>query len=190
MDASALRSPDDRRSQHLVRQMVAQSAQAIENAFFMHSAQQHWVLQAHSTPGYVDSQPDLLLAWDQDGRLHALNSKARQALRRRFGQVPEYIGDVFDLDALRAVTDQSTQQLHWLGEPGAARAGQRATAQTGAGTANTQVDPRVEEHLRLAVRVKDRNLPVLVQGKPAPARKSSPASCTNAAPGARGRSWR
>jgi transcriptional regulator of acetoin/glycerol metabolism len=81
----------------------------------------------------VDSQPDLLLAWDQDGRLHALNSKARQALRRRFGQVPEYIGDVFDLDALRAVTDQSTQQLHWLGEPGAARAGQRATAQTGAG---------------------------------------------------------
>ena len=39
MDASALKSPDDRRSQHLVRQMVAQSAQAIENAFFMHSAQ-------------------------------------------------------------------------------------------------------------------------------------------------------
>ena len=166
MDASALKSPDDRRSQHLVRQMVAQSAQAIENAFFMHSAQQHWVLQAHSTPGYVDSQPDLLLAWDQDGRLHALNSKARQALRRRFGQVPEYIGDVFDLDALRAVTDQSTQQLHWMGEPGAlhvrVNAPRRKPTQV---HANTQVDPRVEEHLRLAVRVKDRNLPVLVQGE-------------------------
>ena len=168
MDASALKSPDDRRSQHLVRQMVAQSAQAIENAFFMHSARQHWVLQAHSTPGYVDNQPDLLLAWDQDGRLHALNSKARQALRRRFGQVPVHISEVFDLDALRAVSDQSAQQLHWLGEPGALHvrvsAPHRKPARP-AKTANNQVDPRVEEHLRLAVRVKDRNLPVLVQGE-------------------------
>ena len=166
MDASALKSPDDRRSQHLVRQMVAQSAQAIENAFFMHSAREHWVLQAHSTPGYVDSQPDLLLAWDQDGRLQALNSKARQALRRRFGQVPDYIGEVFDLDALRSVTDQSTQHLPWLGEPGVlhVRVNTPRRKPTRA-VAHTQVDPRVEEHLRLAVRVKDRNLPVLVQGE-------------------------
>ncbi|MBI6567637.1 sigma-54-dependent Fis family transcriptional regulator [Pseudomonas synxantha] len=166
MDASALKSPDDRRSQHLVRQMVAQSAQAIENAFFMHSAREHWVLQAHGTPGYVDSQPDLLLAWDQDGRLQALNSKARQALRRRFGQVPDYIGEVFDLDALRSVTDQSTQHLQWLGEPGVlhVRVNTPRRKPTRA-VAHAQVDPRVEEHLRLAVRVKDRNLPVLVQGE-------------------------
>ena len=166
MDASALKSPDDRRSQHLVRQMVAQSAQAIENAFFMHSARQHWVLQAHSTPGYVDSQPDLLLAWDQDGRLLALNSKARQALRLRFGQVPEHIGEVFDLDALRAVTDQSTRQLCWRGQSQAlhVRVNTPRRAQARA-LPNTEVDPRVDEHLRLAVRVKDRNLPVLVQGE-------------------------
>jgi len=167
MDASALKSPDDRRSQHLVRQMVAQSAQAIENAFFMHSARQHWVLQAHSTPGYVDSQPDLLLAWDQDGRLQALNSKARQALRRRFGQVPAHIGEVFDMDALRAVTDQRAQQLHWLGEPGAlhVRVNTPQRCSRARAAPSHQVDPRVEEHLRLAVRVKDRNLPVLVQGE-------------------------
>ena len=166
MDASALKSPDDRRSQHLVRQMVAQSAQAIENAFFMHSARQHWVLQAHSTPGYVDSQPDLLLAWDQDGRLQALNSKARQALRLRFGQVPEHIGEVFDLDALRAVTDQSTRQLCWRGQSQAlhVRVNTPRRAQARA-LPNTEVDPRVDEHLRLAVRVKNRNLPVLVQGE-------------------------
>ena len=166
MDASALKSPDDRRSQHLVRQLVAQSAEAIENAFFMHSAREHWVLQAHSTPGFVDSQPDLLLAWDRDGRLHALNSKARQALRLRFGQVPEHIGEVFDLDALRAVTDQSARQLHWLGQLGALHARVNAPRRTPARTALApQVDGRVEEHLRLAIRVKDRNLPVLVQGE-------------------------
>ncbi|WP_226457173.1 sigma-54-dependent Fis family transcriptional regulator [Pseudomonas sp. AF03-9] len=166
MDASALKSPDDRRSQHLVRQLVAQSAEAIENAFFMHSAREHWVLQAHSTPGYVDSQPDLLLAWDRDGRLHALNSKARQALRRRFGQVPEHIGEVFDLDALRAVSEQSTQQLQLLGEPGALHVRINAPRRKPTRAAIApQVDARVEEHLRLAVRVKDRNLPVLVQGE-------------------------
>ena len=166
MDASALKSPDDRRSQHLIRQWVAHSAEAIENAFFMHSARQHWVLQAHSTPGYVDSQPDLLLAWDQDGRLQALNSKARQALRRRFGHLPEHIGEVFDLDALRAVTDQSAQQLHWQGQPGALHV--RVNAPRRKPTRAPMVplvDARVEEHLRLAVRVKDRNLPVLVQGE-------------------------
>ncbi|MEG8231410.1 sigma-54-dependent Fis family transcriptional regulator [Pseudomonas orientalis] len=166
MDASALKSPDDRRSQHLVRQMVAQSAQAIENALFMHSAREHWVLQAHSTPGYVDSQPDLLLAWDQDGRLQAMNSKARQALRRRFGQVPDYIGEMFDLDALRSVTDESTQHLPWLGEPGVLHVRVNTPRRKPPrAVAHTKVDPRVEEHLRLAVRVKDRNLPVLVQGE-------------------------
>ncbi|MDO9345412.1 MAG: sigma-54-dependent Fis family transcriptional regulator [Pseudomonas sp.] len=166
MDASALKSPDDRRSQHLVRQMVAQSAQAIENAFFMHSAREHWVLQAHSTPGYVDSQPDLLLAWDQDGRLQAMNSKARQALRRRFAQVPDYIGEMFDLDALRSVTDESTQHLPWLGEPGVLHVRVNTPRRKPPrAVAHTKVDPRVEEHLRLAVRVKDRNLPVLVQGE-------------------------
>nr|EIU5535287.1 sigma-54-dependent Fis family transcriptional regulator [Pseudomonas aeruginosa] len=83
LDVSAVQSPDDRRSQHLIRQMVAQSAREIENAFFMHSAQGLWVLRAHRAPGYVDSQPDYLFAWDADGRLLALNPAARHYLRQR-----------------------------------------------------------------------------------------------------------
>ena len=106
LDVSAVQSPDDRRSQHLIRQMVAQSAREIENAFFMHSAQGHWVLRAHRAPGYVDSQPDYLFAWDADGRLLALNPAARHYLRQRLGQVPSHIGEVFDLDALHAAADQ------------------------------------------------------------------------------------
>ncbi|EKD5499499.1 TPA: sigma-54-dependent Fis family transcriptional regulator, partial [Pseudomonas aeruginosa] len=107
LDVSAVQSPDDRRSQHLIRQMVAQSAREIENAFFMHSAQGHWVLRAHRAPGYVDSQPDYLFAWDADGRLLALNPAARHYLRQRLGQVPSHIGEVFDLDALHAAADQA-----------------------------------------------------------------------------------
>jgi transcriptional regulator of acetoin/glycerol metabolism len=172
MDASALQSPDDRRSQALVQQMVLQSARSIENAFFMHSAQGHWILRAHSTPGYVDSQPDLLLAWDNDGRLQALNSKARHALRLRLGHLPEHIGEVFDLDALHALSEDSAQRLHWRGEPSALQARlsaprHRAKRLSGAGRIedSSRIDPRIEENLRLAVRVKDRNLPVLIQGE-------------------------
>ena len=91
LDVSAVRSPDDRRSQHLIRQMVVQSAREIEQAFFMSSAQGYWVLRAHNSPGYVDSQPDYLLAWDDDGRLQALNPAARQWLLQSFGQLPEHI---------------------------------------------------------------------------------------------------
>ncbi|HEY0287915.1 MAG TPA: sigma-54-dependent Fis family transcriptional regulator [Pseudomonas sp.] len=172
MDASALQSPDDRRSQHLVRQMVLQSARAIENAFFMHSAQGHWILRAHSTPGYVDSQPDLLLAWDNDGRLQGLNSNARQALRLRYGHLPEHIGEVFDLDALHGISEHTDQQLNWRGESTHMQARVsvprlRARRSTVVSRINdsAQVDPRIDENLRLAVRVKDRNLPVLIQGE-------------------------
>ncbi|MHA5868137.1 sigma-54-dependent Fis family transcriptional regulator, partial [Pseudomonas aeruginosa] len=70
-------------------------------------AQGHWVLRAHRAPGYVDSQPDYLFAWDADGRLLALNPAARHYLRQRLGQVPSHIGEVFDLDALHAAADQA-----------------------------------------------------------------------------------
>ena len=164
LDVSAVQSPDDRRSQHLIRQMVAQSAREIENAFFMHSAQGHWVLRAHRAPGYVDSQPDYLFAWDADGRLLALNPAARHYLRQRLGQVPSHIGEVFDLDALHAAADQApcccaARPASCTRAAGKARRLEREVPDDAA------LDPRIAESLRLAVRVKDRNLPVLIQGE-------------------------
>ncbi|WP_443691646.1 sigma-54-dependent Fis family transcriptional regulator [Pseudomonas sp.] len=172
LDVSALQSPDDRRSQHLIWQMVVQSARVIENAFFMHSAQGHWLLRAHSAPGYVDSQPDYLLALDNDGRLLALNSMARQALRQRFGRLPEHINEVFGPDALQAVTDETPQLLRWGGDDGelhvrlsAPRRQHPMRAVPTEESAATQLDPRIAQSLQLAVRVKDCNLPVLIQGE-------------------------
>ncbi|MGI0786115.1 sigma-54-dependent Fis family transcriptional regulator [Pseudomonas aeruginosa] len=168
LDVSAVQSPDDRRSQHLIRQMVAQSAREIENAFFMHSAQGHWVLRAHRAPGYVDSQPDYLFAWDADGRLLALNPAARHYLRQRLGQVPSHIGEVFDLDALHAATDQAPCLLRGqAGELHVRLSAPRAKARRLEREVpdDAALDPRIAESLRLAVRVKDRNLPVLIQGE-------------------------
>ncbi|MBH3390455.1 sigma-54-dependent Fis family transcriptional regulator [Pseudomonas putida] len=163
VDVSALQSPDDRRSQHLIRQLVEQTAREIENAFFMHSAQGHWVMRAHGTPGYVESQPDYLLAWDADGRLQAINSLARQRLVQHLGRLPEHIGELFDMGQLRRVNTSSAQRLPGLGglygRVSAPQQRQRAQPLQQA------QDARIEHHLRLATRVKDCNLAVLVQGE-------------------------
>lgn len=163
VDVSALQSPDDRRSQHLIRQLVEQTAREIENAFFMHSSQGHWVMRAHGTPGYVESQPDYLLAWDGDGRLQALNSLARQHLLERHGRLPEHISELFDLDQLRRASDASAQRLPGWQLYGRVSA-PRCLRQHAQAPQQTQ-DPRIEQHLRLATRVKDCNLAVLVQGE-------------------------
>ncbi|MBC3483332.1 sigma-54-dependent Fis family transcriptional regulator [Pseudomonas capeferrum] len=163
VDVSALQSPDDRRSQHLIRQLVEQTAREIENAFFMHSAQGHWVMRAHGTPGYVESQPDYLLAWDADGRLQALNSLARQRLVERLGRLPEHIGELFDPGQLRCINEASAQRLPGWGELyGRVSAPQRRPQ---AQRLRQAQDARIEQHLRLATRVKDCNLAVLVQGE-------------------------
>ncbi|MFJ2525173.1 sigma-54-dependent Fis family transcriptional regulator [Pseudomonas capeferrum] len=163
VDVSALQSPDDRRSQHLIRQLVEQTAREIENAFFMHSAQGHWVMRAHGTPGYVESQPDYLLAWDADGRLQALNSLARQRLVERLGRLPEHIGELFDPGQLRSINEASAQRLPGWGELyGRVSAPQRRPQ---AQRLRQAQDARIEQHLRLATRVKDCNLAVLVQGE-------------------------
>lgn len=163
LDVSAVRSPDDRRSQHLIRQLVEQTAREIENAFFMHSAQGHWVMRAHGTPGYVESQPDYLLAWDADGRLQAMNSLTRQRLMQRLGRLPAHIGELFDQAQLRRVSNASAQRLPGLGDLyGRVSAPQRRRPVE---PLQQDLDRRLDQHLRLATRVKDCNLAVLVQGE-------------------------
>ncbi|WP_248795495.1 sigma-54-dependent Fis family transcriptional regulator [Pseudomonas sp. MWU13-2105] len=170
LDVSAVRSPDDRRSQHLIRQLVVQSAQEIEQAFFMSSVQGYWVLRAHNSPGYVDSHPDYLFAWDDDGQLRALNPAARHWLRQRFEQTPEHIAQVFDQQLLHAARDGSLcllrgqrdgQLVHGRLSP-PRRIKPRSTRLL---PTPCELDPRLEESLRLAIRVKDRNLPILIQGE-------------------------
>ncbi|WP_248802806.1 sigma-54-dependent Fis family transcriptional regulator [Pseudomonas sp. MWU13-2100] len=170
LDVSAVRSPDDRRSQHLIRQMVVQSAEEIEQAFFMSSAQGYWVLRAHHSPGYVDSHPDYLFAWDDDGQLQALNPAARQWLLHSFGQLPEHIGQVFEQRLLHRARDGALCLLHCHSDDhvvhGRLSAPRRAKPHASRLLPPaTELDPRLAESLRLAIRVKDRNLPILIQGE-------------------------
>jgi transcriptional regulator of acetoin/glycerol metabolism len=165
LDVSSIRSPDDRRSQHLIRQMVIQSATDIENAYFMYSTQDLWVLRAHPLPGYVDSQPQYLFAWDRDGRIEALNPAARRLLLQRCGRIPTHIEDAFASVRLPASGDDSIHYLPSIGLHVRLKVPRRPTSVPMAGNAASALDPKVAQALELAVRVKDRGLPVLIHGE-------------------------
>lgn len=79
LDASAVRSPDERESQRLVNHIVRQSAVLIENSYFLHATTHRWVMLAHRNRHYVETQPEILIAFDERGRAVAANRRARSA---------------------------------------------------------------------------------------------------------------
>ena len=165
LDVSSVRAPDDRRSQHLIRQMVIQSASDLENAYFMYSTQDLWVLRAHPLPGYVDSQPQYLFAWDRDGRIEALNPAARRLLLQRCGRTPTHIDEAFASARLPAAGDDSIHYLPSMGLHVRLKMPRRPISAPAASTLASALDPKVAQALELAVRVKDRGLPVLIHGE-------------------------
>ncbi|WP_246326943.1 sigma-54-dependent Fis family transcriptional regulator [Burkholderia guangdongensis] len=84
LDASALSSPDDRRSQHLVLQLVKGAVTAIENAHFLDRFRHDWVVRIGSYGEWTGLAADLtddgLLALDGTGRIVGANRAAFAAL--------------------------------------------------------------------------------------------------------------
>lgn len=165
LDVSSVRAPDDRRSQHLIRQMVIQSAVDLENAYFMYSTQDLWVLRAHPLPGYVDSQPQCLFAWDGDGRIKVLNPAARRLLLQRIGKIPSRIEEAFAPSVLPASGDDNVHCLSAMGLHVRVKAPRRSASASLPKPAPSTLDPKIAQALEMAVRVKDRGLPVLLHGE-------------------------
>ncbi|STR27298.1 Acetoin catabolism regulatory protein [Janthinobacterium lividum] len=80
LDASALRSPDARDSQRLVKQLVRQGATLIEDGFFLKSYSHCCILLAHRNRHFVEVQPEMLLAIDEHGDIVAANRCARDVI--------------------------------------------------------------------------------------------------------------
>ena len=165
LDVSSVRAPDDRRSQHLILQMVNQSATDIENAYFMYKTQDLWVLRAHPLPGYVDSHPQCLFAWDRDGRIKALNPAARRLLLQALGRIPEHIEQAFAIDRLPASGDDSLHYLPSLNLHARLKSPRRQPSAVQSNQLASAPDPKVAQALELAVWVIDRGLPVLLHGE-------------------------
>jgi transcriptional regulator of acetoin/glycerol metabolism len=80
LNASALRSPDERDSQRLVNRLVRQSAALIENAYFLKTYAHCWILLGHRDRHYVEVQPEMLIAIDAHGKVQAANRCARECI--------------------------------------------------------------------------------------------------------------
>lgn len=81
LDVSALHSPEERESQHLVFQLTAMYAQMIEDANFLRSFGRHWVLRLGKSCGLVEVSGEVMFAFDEAGVVVGANTGAR----RRFG---------------------------------------------------------------------------------------------------------
>jgi sigma-54 dependent transcriptional regulator, acetoin dehydrogenase operon transcriptional activator AcoR len=94
LDASAVQSPDNRDSQRIVNQLVRQSATLIEDGYFLHRTSACWILFGHQNRNYVEAQPELLIAFDENGNVAAANRRARECIPGLEG--PRHIDEIFD----------------------------------------------------------------------------------------------
>jgi transcriptional regulator of acetoin/glycerol metabolism len=81
LDASALSSPGDKRSQALMLQLVSVSAKMIESAHFLKKFEDHWIIRLSRRREFAEVVTDGLIALDHQGRIIAVNRNVQQALQ-------------------------------------------------------------------------------------------------------------
>jgi len=101
LDASTLYSPYQRDSQALVFNLVKEKALLIENAYAEHALRDHWRLSfwPGARTGAWTAQADLMLAFDDAGRILAANRPARWFMSRLPGSPVSTLEDLFGCTA-------------------------------------------------------------------------------------------
>jgi len=110
LDASAVRSPEERESQRLVNHIVRQSALLIEDGFFLNETTQCWVLLAHRSRHYVEAQPEILIAFDARGFAIAANRRAKECVPGLV-ELPRHVSELFDIRAERLLDARPGRDL-------------------------------------------------------------------------------
>ncbi len=183
LDASAMESPDDRRSQHLVLQMVQSAARMAEDANFLHEFEHHHVLKLARRRDFLEVSADGMVVLDEAGRIVAISQSLREqgALVAALGRSVE---EVFD-HRFEQVADAARQGGHPLAmrhlptgtqcfalvrpprrRPSAAPA-QASPAMVGADALQAIAghDPQMQTNARQALRVLDKGLAILLHGE-------------------------
>ena len=97
LDASALYSPDDRKSQTLVLKFVTLAADMIENAHFLNRFRHGWVLQLSRSQEFLQVQTDDLIAFNENGTILAMNRRAQAELLNGSKRQVTKIEDLFEV---------------------------------------------------------------------------------------------
>ena len=104
LDASALYSPDDRKSQYLVLKFVTLAADMIENAHFLNHFKNAWVLQMSGSQEFLQVETDDLIAFDENGDILGLNRRARQDFSTNRKSPAKKIEDLFEVRVEQLIT--------------------------------------------------------------------------------------
>ncbi|MHA7598528.1 sigma-54-dependent Fis family transcriptional regulator [Alicycliphilus sp. T452] len=183
LDASAMESPDDRRSQHLVLQMVQSAARMVEDANFLHEFEHHHVLKLARRRDFLEVSADGMVVLDEAGRIVAISQSLREqgALVAALGRSVE---EVFD-HRFEQVADAARQGGYPLAmrhlptgtqcfalvrpprrRPSAAPA-QASPSMAGADALQAIAghDPQMQTNARQALRVLDKGLAILLHGE-------------------------
>ena len=110
LDASAIRSPDERESQRLINHIVRHSAVLIEDGFFLNATTHCWVLLAHRNRHYVEAQPEILIAFDARGYAIAANRRAKECVPG-LDRLPRHVSELFDIRAERLLDARPGRDL-------------------------------------------------------------------------------
>lgn len=187
LDASALYSPHEKRSQLLIMQMVAATVRQIENAYFLRRFEHQWVLRVNRHSEFMEVASEGLVALDEDGRILAANAPIHQQIAETQAPlVGRRVDDVFGLPFGR-IADAAAAPvvLHWprAGAPcfGQARAPHRPVLSATVQAAPLPVrerggdvralpalaggDPQMQASVERALRVLDKGIPVLLHGE-------------------------
>ncbi len=110
LDASALYSPDDRKSQYLVLQFVTLGAEMIENAHFLNHFKSAWVLHISGSQEFLQVETDELIAFDGDGNILGINRRARQTFSARRSAPPKRIEEIFEVNVDQLIATGTRNQ--------------------------------------------------------------------------------
>ncbi len=118
LDIAALRSPDEKSSQHLALQVVKNFAHRIETANLIASRRRSWLIRLTSTQEFAEVDTEFVLSLDSSGRICGFNEFARDLLAKEDGQQWRNCGflegrlfsDFFDCDV-----DSLTRFVHSSG---------------------------------------------------------------------------
>lgn len=186
LDASALYSPEDKRSQHLVLQMVKSTARMVENAHFLRQFGRHLLLRLAGRREFLEVATEGLIALDESGRILAANQAFLQSVGRTHAAlVGAPVEEVFDtrleslLEAAQATTVPLALRLLHSGaqcfalvrdprkwsavvpdrRPMSRSIDSKALRELAGG------DVAMERNVQQALRVVDKDLAILLQGE-------------------------